>query len=301
VNRLARHLAETAQEFFSLAMRAYAEEKYIGFYLNGGICIEHLLKARLSDTHPVLIADPKNFETMLVLVQSGVDSLPVPTIRTIGLSECLTRCSSLVASVARLRGDVKCVADYRNGAAHVGLVDPAEVRADLLAVLRMIDAVIVDMNYGRERFYTDHLDAVDIHLDDGRSHVDGKVATAIAVARDEFHRRYAHNLPGPNVTDSLNANELNWLDRQLYDCPACGSDAILSGDLVPEWSAENEENRDNPASRLKVYFLPSDFSCKICGLELRGSELTAADIPDEIILDDVDPEDWLEDDVKKSG
>lgn len=282
-------------------MRGFTEEKYVGFYLNAGICIEHLLKARLSSTHPVLIADPKNFETMLVLVQSGVDSLPTPTIKTIGLSECLARCSSLVASVARLRGEVKRVADYRNGAAHVGLVTPADARTDLLAVLRMIDAVVVDMNYSREKFYVDHLDAVDIHLDDGRSYVDGKVATAIAVARDEFHRRYAHNLPGSNVTDSLNAYEFDWLDRQPYDCPACGSEAVISGDLAPEWTPESEENKDDPASRLKVYFLPSDFRCKMCGLELHGSDLTAAEIPNEILLSDVDPDDWMEDNVKNSG
>src|SRR4051812_26727501 len=112
MNALARHLFRTAGECFGRAMQSYAAEEHLHFYLEGGIALEHALKARLASEHATLIAEPKHFESILVLAQLAQDKLPPPVLRTISVTESLGRCRLLCPQIGSFASGVTRVIAY---------------------------------------------------------------------------------------------------------------------------------------------------------------------------------------------
>ncbi|WP_433329837.1 hypothetical protein [Spirillospora sp. CA-294931] len=275
-------------------MSSYSAEEHLHFYLNAGTSTEHLLKARLADVNPILIADPRHFESMLILARLPLDSLPPPTVKTITLTESITRCQALLPALAAAAQRIKRVISYRNGVAHAGLVDPSNVPDDLTAFMVVVDLILSDLGYARERFYSEYLDVADARLDESKARKEIEVKAAIATARIEFQRRFSHTLPGYNLEEALHAMEWEYrYEARPHECPACRCRAILSGASYPEWMNETDENGEITSTKLTVHFLPDGLECRVCGLSLRGG-LHFADIPAEIILDDVDPDDFIE-------
>jgi hypothetical protein len=295
-NRLSAHLLDTSSYFFIQAMSAYTAEEYLHFYLNAGTSIEHLLKARLADVHPTLIADPKNFESMLTLARSPLDRLPPPIVKTVTLTESITRCRALLPALTASTHSITRITNYRNGVAHAGLVDPSHLPDDLTAFIAVVDLILSELDHDREVFYREYLDTVDARLDESKVRREIEVKAAIAAAKIEFHRRFRDHLPGYNVEEALYSS--GWSDRydtQRHTCPACDYTALLYGSAYPEWTTETDDDGNISSAILTVYFLPESLECRLCGLNLRGG-LSFAGIPDELILDDVDPDDFLETD-----
>lgn len=151
--RLARHLAGTAEDFFTLAMESYAASNLLAFYLNAGISIEHLAKARLASIHPSLVADPKHFPSILLLAQAPPDQLPPPVFKTITVTEALSRCQSITPALGALHPALARVIGHRNGGAHAGLVERERVSDDVTAVTQAIEIFLHELQVGRESFY----------------------------------------------------------------------------------------------------------------------------------------------------
>lgn len=293
--RLARHLASTAEDFFSLAMEAYAARNSLAFYLNAGISIEHLAKARLALIHPTLVADPKHFPSILLLAQAPLDELPPPVFKTITVTEALTRCQSITPSLGALQPGLVRVIGHRNGGAHAGLVEPGRVSEDLTAVTQAIEVFLGELQLDRESFYGVFFATVEKNLSEANEVREVEVAAMIAAAEREFARRFSHSFPGYNVEEALTENDLyDPSENQRYECPACRSRAVLHGTSDPQWSPVVDEHGSLVGTELTVYFYPESLDCRLCGLSLWGQHLWAAGVPSEIELDDPNPDDFRE-------
>lgn len=293
--RLARHLADTAEDFFALAMEAYAASNPLAFYLNSGISIEHLAKARLALIHPTLIADPKHFASILLLAQAPPDELPPPVFKTITVTEALSRCQSITPALGTLQPGLVRVIGHRNGGAHAGLVERGRVGEDLTAVTQAIDVFLHELQLDRGSFYGVFLATVEKNLSDANEVREVEAAAMIAAAEREFARRFPHSLPGYNVEEALTENDLCYpSENQRYECPACRSRAVIHGTSDPRWSPVVDNDGSLVGTDLTVYFYPERLECRLCGLSLWGQHLWAAGVPSEVELDDPNPDDFRE-------
>ncbi|MGW5081419.1 hypothetical protein [Micromonospora echinospora] len=116
-NRFLTHLADSSSDCFRRAVHAYVQEDFHDFYLHSGIALEHLLKSRLVAISPTLIADPRQFSTLLILAQLPKDRLPVPLVRMIGVAERFSAMpvALLIAGLAAYTDRLKLLVNYRNG------------------------------------------------------------------------------------------------------------------------------------------------------------------------------------------
>lgn len=293
MHRLARHLTDTAEDFFLLAMEAYAASNPLAFYLNAGITIEHLAKARLASIHPTLIADPKHFSSILLLAQVPLDELPPPVFKTITVTEALSRCQSITPSLGALQTGLIRVIGHRNGGAHAGLVERGRVAEDLTAVTQAIDVFLHELQVQRGSFYGDFFAAVEKNLSKANEVREVEAATMIAAAAREFARRFPHMPPGYNIEEALTENDLDFaFENQPYECPACGSRAVIHGTSDPQWSPIIDKEGALVGTDLTVYFYPERLECRLCGLSLWGQHLWAAGVPSEIELEDPNPDDF---------
>jgi len=294
-NRLVSRMISTASNHVGLAYQAQASRENSQFYLHAGVSIELLLKARLAAEHPVLIADSRNFSSMLELVRAtSHDEMPSHTIRTITVTEAMERCRQVIPEISSLVDAVKSVLTMRNGAAHMGMATSKNVTGDLRAVSSLVDYLVQNLDQDRERFYGDFLNAVDAQLDESRADAERSAATAIAAARRRFFDRFSGMLPSPNLEEAINFS--GWEDRyetQRHRCPACGSEALLHGESYPEWTDKLDDDGRIETTELRVEFYSMGVECRLCGLELRGAELRGLDIPDSFSLSDFDPDDFL--------
>ncbi len=100
LSRITRHLLASSANFFTQAMNGYGAQMALPFYLNAGIALEHLLKAQLAHVHPTLLAEPKDFKSMLILAKLPASDLPPPTIRSLSYQDALKRILEQFPSIA---------------------------------------------------------------------------------------------------------------------------------------------------------------------------------------------------------
>ena len=293
-SKVATHLLDTARNFFIQAMSSFTAEEYLHFYLNAGTSIEHSLKARLADVHPTLIADPRHFDSMLILARLPLNELPPPIIRTVTITESIARCKNVVPTLTVPAQRINRIISYRNGVAHAGLIDRNNLPDDLSSFIQLIDLIIVDLNFPRDRFYSEYLEVVDARLDESKEREEIAVRAAIVAASRNYQRRYRGVSVGFNLEEALNSTDWDYpYEARPYECPACHFRAVLFGETYPEWETEFNDQGEIASTKLTAYFLVRSLECRICGLSLK-SGLYFAGIPHEIILDDVDPDDFRE-------
>jgi hypothetical protein len=283
-------------ESYVRANDSYSHADLEIFYLHGATALELVCKACLTSVHPGLIADPKHFESLLLLCDTPLDKLPPPAIKTITVTDALKRCQRVVPELTGLIESLEPLIRYRNDVAHLGLADFSFLRGsrrsplDLLALARFFDVLLPKLNEPRERFYGAFAGAIEAQLREAASEVEVSTKAAIAAARLEFARRYDTS-PGYHLREAL-YDSFDDYETQWYECPACPMDAKVTGYVVPEWETEQTEKDESKRTKLRVEFYPYEFYCKACGLELRGDQLEAAGIKGKWELDNVNPDDF---------
>jgi hypothetical protein len=88
-------------------------------------------------------------------------------------------------------------------------------------------------------------------------------------------------------------------EQDLYDCPACGTMALVHGshdfDWEPDWEMGDDGLPWSPGAALTVTFRPGTLECRACGLVLDGQDqLMAAEVPESWEIEDADPRDFNE-------
>lgn len=294
-------LKASSQRWMAAALTAFAQgpDTYDFAVHHAGIAVEHLLKAYLVSLHPALIVDGRDFDSLLHATGHGAHaSKPATRARTIGLMDAHTRVHAVLR--ARIPIDKRAlepVAEARNGVAHSGTHDAADVQTVFTTCLRLIDPLLTELQidpatyWGRYTRLHDRL--IEERAKATRIQLEGKLAKA----RATFEQRYEHLSPKERelVLTSATRRPTSYMEREEERaCPVCASTGWLIGDTYVD--------RTNGAV---VVFVPYIFQCTACDLEIENEEFwEMGDLGDEVILDDP-PEDvyadWEPDEDFYSG
>ncbi|MFD9047912.1 hypothetical protein [Streptomyces zaomyceticus] len=264
-------LKVSSQRWMSGALAAFSQgpESYDFAVHHAGVAAEHLLKAYLAGLHPALIADGKDFNSLLHATGHGARaSVDLSRAKTIGLAEAHGRVHKLLRKQIPIDANAfRPVADARNGVAHVGIHDVDEVRTVFTTCLRVIDPMLTELQIDPKTYWGSYGQLHDMliaqHVEEARIHLAGKLAKARAV----FEQRYGHLDPQGReiVLASITQPQhspYNGEHAEEASCPACGSRGWLAGDTYVLTADEG------------VYFTPYEFACSACSLGLAGDELS---------------------------
>jgi hypothetical protein len=162
----------------------------------------------------------------------------------------------------------------------------------------------VALDLDQAEYWGEFVDLVDSALKEHVKQARLRVETALAVARQEFEKRFGA-LDEATRQAMLRVIEASHApakyEQQLLECPACETLALVSGSIKTDFD-EDWDHREGVLMgvHLIVTFIPSYLRCSACDLELDGrEEMDAAGVGETWDLDDVDeadfyghPEEW---------
>ncbi|MFE5239941.1 MULTISPECIES: hypothetical protein [unclassified Streptomyces] len=259
---------------------------------HAGVATEHLLKAFLAKIHPSLIVDGKDFNSMLYAAGRGsLLQVRGSQVKTIQLGEAYERAQKILKGKIPLRPKGPWpLADARNGVAHSGYHDRAEVVAVFTSCIKVIDPLLAELGIGPE-YWGQHKELHDKLLIEGIEAARVRSERKLSRARRIFQQRYGH------ISDTdlhyIVATSIGltapWNVRHAHTapCPACSLQGLLTG----SFSIDEE--------RQTVVLSPESFRCSVCELHLELEELdmlriplagSHLHVPIAELFDDYDPE-----------
>jgi hypothetical protein len=266
----------------TVALQLYGQSKSneteIG--LRAGMAVEYMAKWFLSSIDPVLIADLRDFPTLVILT-GNADLLKTtngtpPAVRTVTAREACQRIALLFGREWKFfpREDFH-VLDGRNEVVHLGTFG-AEIRPTLRTMVRLVEGL---RQLGRvepvsvSEFWGETADLLRMLLDENAVEIEELIEAKLAAARSTLDQRMA----GLSPTDraivlgtlaEVQPNMYEYYERR--ECPVCSQEGWLFSEL---------EKGDQIAA------YPSWFRCQACGLALEDQELQIIENTEPFELD----------------
>jgi len=267
-----------------------------------GCAVELLAKSYLARIEPALLAERVDRNSILILTNKAhLTSTPVTQVRTLSADAALTTVKHLLPGLpynSQADGEVLQV---RNAALHMGLVSRTQLRAAVVTMVAVVEALLPALDLEREPFWGHELATVATEmLNQAADELRRVVAAKLAAAR----LRLVGLLGGLDdagrkaVLAALNGRQRSYTDHEEpQTCPVCKQNAwLLCGEERGplEWDYD-DEGFGYPRVDLTAW--PFRFECGTCELELEGDELRLFDeFPQQIELEpDTDPReagDW---------
>ena len=298
-------LRSLAAQFAQSGLRARLDQEWAVHQLHIATALELLAKAKLASLHGSLIAAKGDFDSLLHLSDHPRHAKQPPDrIRTITITDALLRVGQVVPSVENLRSELKYLADVRNGIVHAGHLSSDAQDRVLHPFITACDLLLDDMEASRQDFWGEYVELIDTHRAQSVKAAEVDVAEAITLARMAFAERFAE-LDEPTrkaiLTSIVEGYAPEKYEQNLYDCPACGTIALVHGshdfDWEPDWEVGDDGLPWSPGASLTVTFRPGTLECRACGLVLDGQDqLMAAEVPESWEIEDADPMDFYEPD-----
>jgi hypothetical protein len=272
----------SARDFALSALEAHHAGNHRRVPLDAGTALEHLAKACLARRSPALLADLKGGSPIGSLIGLlRIEGTAVPAkIRTVGLSEALTRAVLFVRSKAA-KDDLQILIDMRNGTVHAA--EDTEVEERILAAFaQQADALLTDLGQDRDDFWRGQLLVVDALLKDASDKLAHRVQVRLTAAAAMLKRRTTTE--GEAVISLLRTvSETAPLaaDQRLHKCLVCDSFGIATGAHNVEWEVTDWDKETGQATNAEgeVWFIAQAFHCQVCGLRLDSeAEIGAAGI-----------------------
>jgi len=183
-------LLKQATDATRRAIRHYLEKEYDQFFIQAGVSMELLGKARLASIHPSLIVD-KDFDSLLHACAEGKHAKRPPwSVKTITASETLQRCIQLQPEIGNYSTKLKTLADYRNSTIHLGEVPHVEVDQLLRDYLGGAAAIVAGLGLKPNEVFGEFHEFVLKQLDESLAEVQRVVAGKLARARETYKQRY---------------------------------------------------------------------------------------------------------------
>ncbi|MGW7006376.1 hypothetical protein ACWGCW_27045 [Streptomyces sp. NPDC054933] len=106
---------------------------------HAAVACEHLLKGYLAGLHPVLVADGRDFASLLQATGHGNKvTADLTDFRSILLPEAYARVTHLHPHLPVTPKEFKAVANARNGVAHIGIHDNSRTRELMTTCVRLV-------------------------------------------------------------------------------------------------------------------------------------------------------------------
>jgi hypothetical protein len=289
-------LLKTPSTFAQSAIVAIGRDQVSVFLLHAATALEQLAKAFLASKHPSLLID-RDFDALLHAVGlPQAAKRPPSRMRTINMETALQRCSLLVPALMRLDKELTTLREVRNGLVHLGLSSGSSPDV-LLPFLQATDILLTELSTEPSDYWGESRPFVSQTLrkavESNRDHVDRMVRQGKAA----FARRFQDIDPqwkGEVIKMTVSSYELDRLERQLWSCPACGTDALTEGRVEPDYEFDEEVDDGEfmvHAELKSLTFYTQRLHCRVCGLRLDSAQqIEAASVPDNWVLEDPDVE-----------
>jgi hypothetical protein len=252
------------------------------FQLWAIMALEVLAKAALAHTHPTLVADPMDFESLLAAVGASKST----QFKTIQAKTLFPRCKRLIKGF-----DDTCerfclqMAQDRNAEIHSGAVPFQGVPLEAwqsrywfcVKVLTEGQGMTLDDLLGKEEAA-----AAEAIIKDANEAITVAVKGRISRARAGFETGRSKDERGHIAAAARIAVEAQLHSTSVeQECPACGCVGVLSGEQVDEEVGEASD--DEPWMHwVTLYVSAEHFHCVACKLRLDGQqELEAAEVGTE--------------------
>lgn len=252
-----------------------------------GTASELLLKTLVHHTAPSLLADRGDRDSLLLL--AGATSPPVDPLRFRSISA--IEAHRLVKHLhPALPVDVRQPETLvsRNAAAHLGIVEPAQLRRAVAQHTILVQGVLPLLDLDEAPFWGVNLmPSVTAIIDDARSETARIVASKLVSARSAIRTKL---LGLPEVAQlaylaALSGTQRTYTDHEeAQQCPACDQQGWLlctleRGPIEREFGALGAAWRERTA-------YPFAFECNVCDLQLEDEELyEVPSFPVEIALE----------------
>jgi hypothetical protein len=256
------------------------------FQLWSAMLLEVLGKSALAHVHPVLVADPQDFESLLAACGASKS----PDIRTIQAKTVYSRCRRLVNGFDEVAERFcNMMAIGRNAELHSGAVPFAQVALEAWQsqLWRCVKLLAEAQGESLESMLgSDEAAVANAIIVDASEALGAAVRGRIERARQGF-------VLGRSLEDRQHIGAAAHVAIQArmfegcieWECPACACVGVLSGELVDEELGEPEEawSDDEPwLRRVKRTYASEHFQCVACRLELAGEEeLAVAEVASE--------------------
>ncbi len=291
-------LIASSQRWLQTGLHAYSQgSDRLDFAVHHfGVAVEHLLKAYLSSLHPALVADGKDFASLLHATGHGARTgVGLTEVKTITVWEAAERSRRLLKAELPVTGDdFKALANGRNGVAHLGVHEAAKARELLIICIRAVDALlkVLDVNpaefWGEYRALHDGL--AEAHANELKIAYDIKIIKAKEVFAQRFGSFPAAEQAALIALFISQTPGTEWgaEDAEPLICPACSQQGLAEGHITID-------PVDVDGDDWVVSLYPQHFLCRACDLSLDLEELPLAGISSWIPTN-YDPYEWAEPD-----
>jgi len=295
------------------AQRAHderVESSLFGFSMS--LTIELLARAALAQIHPVLLADPKEPDN----IQYAFGIIPKNVPKSIPAKAVFARCSVFIPGFTdKMSGHCLIMADRRNSELHSGAAafEGIDNSKWLPATYEVAEVLLAHLKRDFNDFLGGHGAVAVETLKDRRDTIKKEVQEKLSAAR-KFYAQLSTEQKAELEAKVVEVIE-GWLKasrlRRKKTCPACGSAAVIGGEIVGRSPVRIDEDAGIISREVRV--LPNKLRCAFCRLELSsyqelkeaelGTIYTIGEEEDPIEFFGIEPEDYVdvEDIVKRYG
>lgn len=298
-------LTASAKEWMADAIEALLEDSARKVVSLAPIALEHLGKATLALRNPALLVPLGNGnETSLLVLTGQGDAKDKASLRTIGLTEVLSRAERVLGKCPVSKSDRAKIIGHRNGSIHAGTVPDNAAREVMATVCRLAQWLLADCDIEPGWFYGDRHSTARMLLDERSCKLEQEVKRAVLAAEERYEAKFGA------ITDAEDHSDLKaMLEARLPQveeraglimhgidalCPACKATGRLSGPL--DIDAEGEAEYEGPGEvsyhgYWVITFMPDEFRCGVCALHLTGQDALSAagfSVPLELNEKDLD-------------
>ena len=283
-------LHERATSYVRRALGAYVGQDDHDFFLFAGLAVELAVKCQLAGECAAFLAPGQHFASALDLWRARGDVRQLATgTRTVGGLDAFRRLTAMKPELKAHDTGVSELFAYRNGEAHLGVVDATLRTRAFVSFLEGVKAVLGD----DAELWKPHEELVRVTLDENAERIHRDVQLRLAHARERFD--LLRTSLGEGHAAAIAVLEMNGigelkLDEAVAQCPACGSRALAHGLNELEYG-EVDVGRDGDIEGVETWlqFRALSLKCELCGLELSSpAEVKAAGMPESWLNDDAE-------------
>ena len=281
-----------AKAYMARALDCERDDAMFAFWTS--LALEFLARAAVSNVHPVLLADNDRERNSVLYALGRHAGTKAP--RSADSAVVFSLCRRVIGGFGE--EDVRvCLAlsERRNEELHTEDL-PFErypTNVWLAGFYRTAKKLADSCGHSlQELLGAEEAVAAEVMLEAADAAVEDEVRTTVRAHRTIFERRDAAEQEALRSVERK--REPRWARTKSRDvkCPACGSNAIVTGDLI----VGQEARLSGDVLQIREAMLPTTFSCDACGLKLLGhARLHAAGVGGQFTRTiEHDPADFFE-------
>ncbi|WP_114587676.1 hypothetical protein [Microbacterium arborescens] len=307
--RLPLRLYSAAQQAARVAIQHHAsadEGEQLQAAIAIGSAAEYLARAAVAFQDPLLLAKEKSPDSQIMLSRANLgDPLNPSLLRSIDLSDVWKLLHKLNKRLAphmdrggNGSGLTALVMNVRNAAAHMALVDAAELEAAARALVTLVEAMHPVGNRDEASFWPVELATSVQLLKTGNSSAAARRSQAkIDLARENLRMLLAGMKPDEQERTQalLESRDIVFVTLERYrnvptQCPACTRQGAITY-LIEEGEPEHGGYEETPGGSYVDYgwsrsltFTAATFECPVCALRLTPDEFEGSGL--QVVLEE---------------